>query len=825
MIIITKINKLNKLIKEKYNLMYFKLKKTCPISTAIIAILATVSIPTLANETNTSSPDEAKIEKISVYGKYNYLILESGTATKSNMSLMQTPAAVVVVDKMLITEQAAATLQETLRNISGLSQGGNNYGIGDNLSIRGLGVNYAYDGMYGGADLENSYNPTRSMTNVEGVEVLKGPATGLYGMGNAGGVINLIEKKPQQKAAYEVRATLGQWNNVGILLDATAGLSDDTAYRVVANYETTDGYRDVSEERSELYLSLSHSFSDSNNILISAAYIDDLTQIDSIGHPTRLIDSGLFDTEGGSLNEDAFVNGSSTGELQLTDTQIQTLLDSITPTDGWQPYDIGETSLVSPITKPNDGEELRIKVRQDIELPDNWTLMHQLQYRSYSTDYIRQTSAFNYVFYDDNDDGVINDGTKSPLIEDGVIYPFAAQRQEYRHVTAEEDTWQYFADIANTWDTNSINGEHLISFNYENRDMTTDRYSIWDGSDTRSDPVPFIYDFREPNWPTGDFDDYNPALRYKYVKKATAWGVSFQEVLYFNDALTARIGGAYSGVKQTYQDQETDGNPEYDTDDGGFSYNLGLNYEISKQMAIFINHSKGRTAYSVLGTLDEENNRPDAESESWDLGARFTAFDEDLLGSIVFFDTARTNLRYSNPLFNDDNPESSDYNIDVPEYYYDERDSTTGVEIDLNMSLNEEWSLNFNATYQDAITEPGNHNSSQKETKTKGIPEKFASLWTSYSYKFDGLLNPVKFSLGITHEGERSTAASDFGADYAIVKAYTVADAAINYSSENWILQLNLNNLANKSYYSRAGYLGGFPGESRNAKLTMTYRF
>ena len=41
----------------------------------------------------------------------------------------------------------------------------------------------------------NTYNPTRTLTNIERVEVLKGPATGLYGTGAAGGVINMIEKK------------------------------------------------------------------------------------------------------------------------------------------------------------------------------------------------------------------------------------------------------------------------------------------------------------------------------------------------------------------------------------------------------------------------------------------------------------------------------------------------------------------------------------------------------------------------------------------------------------------------------------------------------
>ena len=71
----------------------------------------------------------------------------ASTATKSSMSLLQTPAALVVIDSELLQSQGAQTLQDSIRNISGISQAGNNYGIGDNLVIRGLGVNYAQDGM------------------------------------------------------------------------------------------------------------------------------------------------------------------------------------------------------------------------------------------------------------------------------------------------------------------------------------------------------------------------------------------------------------------------------------------------------------------------------------------------------------------------------------------------------------------------------------------------------------------------------------------------------------------------------------------------------
>lgn len=806
--------------------MDIKLSRINTFKLTTLAASVAFCMSAQAETVSTESAVEAdkKIEKITVYGRHNKIILESGTATKSSMSLMETPAAIVVVDKALLNSQGADTLQESLRNVSGLSQAGNNYGVGDFLSLRGLGVSYTYDGIYAGADLGNSYNPTRSTTNIESIEVLKGPATGLYGMGSAGGIINMIEKKPQDKESYEIKATLGSWDEHAIMFDATSAIDDKTAYRFVANYQSSDGYRGISEERSEVYASLRHDLSDTNQITISGAYIDDAVQIDSVGHPVRLIEFALLGLEpGDTITADDLINDDvALGGLALTAAQREELAGTLSSTDGWQPTDLGDTNLTSPLSTPNEGEEARIKVRQDIDFDNNWSLTHQLQYRTYESDYIRQTSAYNYVYTDRN--GTTNLDPRSPLVLDGVLYPYAARRQEYRHITADEKVTQYFADLTKTWTIGDIEGEHLFSANYSHYDMNYQQYSIWDADDNRSDPVPYILDIRNPNWPTGEFDDYNPSLRSKYNKTVSSWGVSAQEVLYLSDAVTARIGAAYTGISQTYNDQTSDSNPEYDTDDNGFTYNIGLTYRVTEQFSTFINHSKGRTAYSILGSLTEDSNRPDSEALSYDLGARFTAFDEELLGSLVFFKTSRTNLRYTNPQFEDD-PSDPDFNISVAEFYYDEADETTGVEFDLNLAINDAWSMNLNGTYQDPITQPGNRATSQDEELTKGLSKRSASLWTSYAAPIKWLDNPLTFSVGVNYVDERSIESSSFGVDYAIVPSYVVWDSAINYQTEDWNIKLNINNLTDTTYYSKAMFLGGLTGESRNAKLTVSYKF
>ena len=812
--------------------MDFTMKTTWIASAAAAALLVTSSISTFANDNEIASGQPLKtaksdmeIETITVYGKHNQLILESGTATKSNMSLMQTPAAVVVVDRVLLDDQAASTLQDSVRNVSGLTQSGNNYGIGDNLSIRGLGANYTYDGIYGGADLGNSYNPTRSMTNIESVEVLKGPATGLYGMGSAGGIINLIEKKPQYDEAFEARAVVGQWGNYGIMLDATAALTDNAAYRVVANYETSDGYRDLSSERSELYTSLHQRFSEGHELLISAAYIDDSVQIDSVGYPVRILsldDIGVATANitAADIPNDADGDGDGRFGIVLTDQQRQQLANSITSAEGIEPYNLGDQGLISPLSSPNDGKESRIKVRHDITLPNNVMLTHQFLYRDYSSDFTRQTGAFNYVYW--NRRGEINANPRAPLVVDDVLYPFAARRQEYRHQIADEKTLQYFADLSSSWSSADISGEHLLSVNYETREATVQSYSAYDADGGGS--VPYILDIRNPNWPAGKFEDYTPSLRSNYDKNVTALGISGQEVIYYGD-FTARIGLAYMKIAQDYQHLGSDRKPgvgeELDTDDAGVTFNIGLNYRISEKFATFFNFSKGTTAYSILGSLDSKgNDRPNSESESSDLGLRFTGFDEDLLGSLVIFETSRTNLRYGNDLYND-NEDDVEFNVSVPQYFYDKGDRSRGAEFDLNLALNQQWSANFNTTYQEAVTFTGDDFSGQ----TKGVPRKYLRLWNNYEQEFDALSAPIKFSLGFIYEDERTVNSSSFGLPYAVLPSYTAWDGAISYDADHLNVRLNLRNLTDQTYFTRAMFLGGLPAEGRNAKLTVTYNF
>ena len=813
--------------------------KSFRLSLTALACLSVLSQTASAEANSVSANTEANVERITVYGRQNSVVKNSGLATKSDMSLMETPAAVVIVDQELIETQGTDNLQDLIRNISGVTQAGNNYGIGDNIVIRGLGANYTYDGMYGGAGLGNTFNPTRSLTNVESVEVLKGPATGLYGMGSAGGVINLIEKKPQFESKNKFTAEVGQWDTYSLALDSTGGLSDDVAYRLVAKSGRSDGYRDIGTDRDEIYGALKWVLSDSQDVMLSGAYIKDAIAVDSIGHPIRIYNAdSVGGKSAGEVTWQDLINDPSGKGLQLTDAQRQQLAASLSGADGLRPYSFGDAGLISPMAKDNEGEELRFKLTHNIYFNDNLFLNQQLQYRDYTSGFARQTGAYNYVYWKQGKNP-INADPRAPLVENGELYPFAARRQEYRKVDADETSWQYFADLRYDFQIGNIDNELLVNANYEDRNIRFQQYSIYDadqifknkdGKIIYQGSLPYIYDIRNPNWGTGKFEDYDPLKTANYDKKVSAWGVGLQHVSYLPYGFTTRIGVAFNEIKQAYEHfgvdprystSQSQATPEADTTDNGMTYNLGLTYMPIEDLSFFINHSKGRTAYSVLDAVkDNATDRDDSESISNDLGMRFKAFEDQLLGSLVFFKSSRTNVAYNNPDYT-----NGILTPNIPVYFYDGSEDTQGVELDLNAHLNDQWRVNLNGMYQDARDKQNPNDVANYDSRQKGVPYVTASAWVTYGADWFRLSSPIELSLGAKFVDDRSTHSSSFGIPDGYVPNYTVVDSAVSYNADSWKIQLNINNLFNKDYYSKAMFLGGMPGEERNVKLQYSYSF
>ena len=129
-----------------------------------------------------------------------YAAQESRTATKTRILLLETPQAVSVVTRKLIEDEGVQDLEGALRNVAGVSVGGY-YNEWDYYRIRGFDASYNNTYLDG---LLADGAPYEEIWGLERIEVVKGPASTLFGQGPLGGFVNLVSKRPRPDFFGEV---------------------------------------------------------------------------------------------------------------------------------------------------------------------------------------------------------------------------------------------------------------------------------------------------------------------------------------------------------------------------------------------------------------------------------------------------------------------------------------------------------------------------------------------------------------------------------------------------------------------------------------------
>lgn len=205
-----------------------------------IAILAAFALPAHAQE--------VQLQEVQVVGRsegQRYYSDEAGVA-RAETPLREVPQAVRVVPRQAIDDIGAVRLEEAYDYVSGVNRQNSFGGLWDNFSIRGFagdpntGANFLRNGFAG----NRGYNAPRDMANVERLEVIKGPASALYGGSEPGGILNIVTKKPQFKAGHAVELYAGSYDSYRTLIDSTAPLTDTLAYRLNMAYEDKGSFRD-----------------------------------------------------------------------------------------------------------------------------------------------------------------------------------------------------------------------------------------------------------------------------------------------------------------------------------------------------------------------------------------------------------------------------------------------------------------------------------------------------------------------------------------------------------------------------------------------------
>ncbi|MGF3809556.1 TonB-dependent siderophore receptor [Enterobacter mori] len=207
-----------------------------------------------------------------------YQPLNTSTATLTNMPMLDIPQVVNTVSNNVLEDQNATTLDEALYNVSNVVQTNTLGGTQDAFVRRGFGANRDGSIMTNGLRtvLPRSFN-----ASTERVEVLKGPASTLYGILDPGGLINVVTKRPEKTFGGSISATSTSFGGGTGQIDVT-GPIDGTrlAYRLTGEYQDEDYWRSFGTERSTFIAPSLTWFGDDATVTVLYSHRDYKTPFD-----------------------------------------------------------------------------------------------------------------------------------------------------------------------------------------------------------------------------------------------------------------------------------------------------------------------------------------------------------------------------------------------------------------------------------------------------------------------------------------------------------------------------------------------------------------
>jgi iron complex outermembrane recepter protein len=160
----------------------------------------------------------------------------ASTATRIDTPLRDIPQSIQVVPREVIEDRNVRTVTEAVETVSGVLSGGTTFGSsGGSRIIRG----FSQEGNLRNGFRDADSNVVTPVGTIEQIEVLKGPASVLFGALEPGGVINVITRQPLSEPYYNVAFELGNYGFYQPSIDLSGPLTEDDTllYRFIVNYQ------------------------------------------------------------------------------------------------------------------------------------------------------------------------------------------------------------------------------------------------------------------------------------------------------------------------------------------------------------------------------------------------------------------------------------------------------------------------------------------------------------------------------------------------------------------------------------------------------------
>ncbi|MDJ0977292.1 MAG: TonB-dependent siderophore receptor [Erythrobacter sp.] len=229
--------------------------KTLMTSALLAGTLSCIAPPVLAQD---QTPEEEERKDggwtpgdITVTGDRTTYAVDQAGVTRTPIPLLQIPQSIQVITDDLIEDQELVTLDEALRNVSGVVPSLPSELVLANPIIRGFEGEIFTDGLIGYGD--TAVIDPGSLWNVERVEVAKGPTSTLFGGGTGspvGGLINVVSKTANGQDVAKARVRGGSFDTYSAAIDLGTALTDALSVRVISEYQDAgDAIDEVEIER------------------------------------------------------------------------------------------------------------------------------------------------------------------------------------------------------------------------------------------------------------------------------------------------------------------------------------------------------------------------------------------------------------------------------------------------------------------------------------------------------------------------------------------------------------------------------------------------
>ncbi|MDR1075995.1 MAG: TonB-dependent receptor [Xanthomonadaceae bacterium] len=694
------------------------------------------------------------------------------SSPKITAPLLDTPLSVNVIPEAVIEQTNAATLLEALRTVPGITFGAGEGGNpnGDRPFIRGFDSQSSLfvDGV------RSSGSQSRETFAIDQIEVTKGPSSAYSGRGAAGGSVNLVTKTPQSEDFFRGSLGLGTDNYVRGTVDINENIGDRLGFRMAAMFHQNDIADRGGPDNSRWGIAPSVVLGMGEPTSVTLSYY----HLQSDDTP----DSGVpYNNPFAATSPNAHLNGNG-----------------------------------SPIKVPHDTYYGLFARDYQEQKNDIGTI--KIEHRFSNSFRLRNTTVYGRSTYDyvwtQPDDSQGNF-----LVNDGIW-----RRQNNRISDTTSITNQ--TDFIGEFNTGSITHSFAAGTEISREETDRDGYAFapalggatGNGACSGSHGVGAPSDYwcapvidPDPNapWDVTKTRNHNPTTIT--TRTRSAW---FFDTIHFNEQWLLNLGLRYDNFKTASLNiaKGTGVVTRLQNDSNFWNYQAGLVFKPVGNGSIYLSYGTSSNPPGVDAgdgadgiAITNQDLEPE-DSRNYELGTKWDLFDERVSFTAAVFRSEKTNARVALGGRGSTMVNAGKQRVD-------------GVELSISGAITDNWNVFAGYTYLDSeILESAASQAPTIGNRFPNTPKNSASVWTTYAVTPRFMIGGGAFYMDKVYGDVANT---------KWVPSYTRFDAMASYAfSDNYSVQLNIQNLTDKYYYDKAyasHYASVAPG--RSATLTFSFRF